>query len=97
MRAFRAYDDGMAIKFPNPTRSYDQRRHGIRFAGHDDMREVSFSISEEALAQMNPQNGQDEDGFLDTFDFNRERILLVASRLYSRGNKTWYVLNPSDF
>ena len=92
-----AYADRMAINFPNTSRSYDQRRHGIRFLGHDDMREVSFSVSEEALFLMNPQNRQDEDGFLDTFDFNRERIILVASRLYSRGSKGWYVLNASDF
>jgi hypothetical protein len=87
----------MSINFPNASRNYDSKRQCIRFLGHDDMHEVSFAVNEDALVRINPGNQRDEDGFLDTFDFHRERILMVASRLYSRGRKGLYTLQASDF
>lgn len=42
----------MAIDFPNQSRSYDGKRHGVRFWGHDSAREVSFLVEEAALAHI---------------------------------------------
>ncbi|MEN3975640.1 DUF1488 domain-containing protein [Emcibacter sp. SYSU 3D8] len=87
----------MALSFPNSSRFHDPARHCVRFLGHDDMREVSFGVSEDALARIAPRNQRGEEGYLDAFDFNREQIHLVAVRLYRRGSKVWYTLNVSDF
>ena len=34
----------MTLNFPNPTRSYDEKRKAVRFVGHDGMFEVPFFI-----------------------------------------------------
>ena len=87
----------MSLSFPNASRYHDARRRCVRFMGHDDMREVTFGVSEDALTRIAPLNEHGEDGYLDAFDFNREKILQVASRLYRRGSQVWYTLNASDF
>lgn len=61
------------------------------------MREVSFGVSEDALLLIAPRNQRTEEGYLDAFDFNREQILQVASKMYRRGSQVWYTLNASDF
>jgi hypothetical protein len=87
----------MSISFPNASRYHDPIRRCVRFLGHDAMREVSFGVSEDALARIAPRNERAEAGYLEAFDVNRERILQVASRLYRRGSQVWYTLNASDF
>ena len=41
----------MALSFPNPSRSFDESRKGVRFVGHDGVFEVPFFIEADALAK----------------------------------------------
>jgi hypothetical protein len=90
-----------ALNFPNPSRSYDDTGHGVRFWGYDQTFEISFFVEEEALSKVNPGTTADEAGFLHTFDDNRDRICKVAGNIYSRRRKASYVfsyiLTESDF
>lgn len=87
----------MPLSFPNTSRYHDATRRCVRFMGHDDLREVSFGVSEDALRRIAPRSEPIEEGYLDAFDFNREQILQVASKMYRRGSQVWYTLNASDF
>ena len=91
----------MALDFPNPSRSYDETRHGVRFWGYDRTFEVSFFVEEGALWKINSETRADEVGFLRTFDLNRGRIQKVAGNVYSRRHKDSHVfsfsLTDSDF
>ncbi len=87
----------MAIDFPNQSRSYDSRQHGVRFWGHDDACEVSFLVEEEALSQIDRTTSQTESGFLVAFDGNRERIIAAARKAYSRRGSGFYILAASSF
>ena len=87
----------MTISFPNTSRHYDPRRRCVRFLGHDDMREISFGVSQDALVHLAPRSELGEDGYLDAFDYNREQIFQAASRLYRRGSQVWYTLTASHF
>ncbi len=87
----------MAISFPNESRSYDTRQHGVRFWGHDDACEVSFLVDDEALSQIDRTTPQTEDGFLIAFDGNRERIMAAARKAYSRRGSGFYILAASSF
>jgi Protein of unknown function (DUF1488) len=87
----------MAIKFPNESRSYDSRQHGVRFWGHDDACEVSFLVEEDALSQIDRTAPQTEHGFLLAFDGNRERIMAAARKAYSRRGSGFYILAASSF
>jgi Protein of unknown function (DUF1488) len=87
----------MTITFPNQSRSYDPRQHGVRFWGHDDACEVSFLVADDALSQIDQGTPQTEDGFLRAFDGNRERIFAAARKAYSRRGSGFYILAPSSF
>ena len=41
----------MALNFPNPSRSFDESRKGVRFVGHDGVFEVPFFIEADALVK----------------------------------------------
>jgi hypothetical protein len=90
-----------ALNFPNPSRSYDDTEHGVRFWGYDKTFEISFFVEDGALSKVNPETSADEVGFLDTFDVNRDRICKVAGSIYSRRRKASYIysytLTESDF
>jgi hypothetical protein len=90
-----------AVNFPNPSRSYDDTGHGVRFWGYDKTIEIAFFVEEEALSKVNPETSADEAGFLDTFDVNRDRICKVAGDIYSRRRRASYIfsyaLKKSDF
>jgi hypothetical protein len=73
-----------ALSFPNPSRSYDDVGHGVRFWGYDETIEVSFFVEEAALLKLAPETTQDEAGFLHRFDAERERIHEVAGNIYAR-------------
>ena len=87
----------MAIDFPNQSRSYDGKRHGVRFWGHDSACEVSFLIEEAALARMDQTAPRTEDEFLVAFDANRDRIFKAARKAYSPRGSGFYALAVSDF
>ncbi len=87
----------MPINFPNQSRSYDGKRHGVRFWGHDSSREVSFLVEEDALTQIDRTTPRTEDEFLVAFDANRDRIFKAARKAYSPRGSGFYALAASDF
>lgn len=93
--------DAEPLNFPNPSRSYDETRHGVRFWGYNQTFEVSFFVEGGALSKVSPETMADEAGFLNTFDVNRDRICAVAGNVYSRRRKASYIysytLTDSDF
>lgn len=90
-----------ALSFPNPSRSYDETGHGVRFWGYDRTIEVSFFVEEGALSKIDSRTSADETAILDAFDVNCDRIREVASHIYSRRRKAAFVfsfrLTDSDF
>lgn len=87
----------MAIDFPNQSRSYDPRHHGIRFWGYDAALEVSFLVEEDAIAKIDRAAPKTEADFLTAFDGNRDRIIAAARKAYSRQGGGFYVLAASSF
>lgn len=75
------------LNFSNPSRSYDEVRHGVCFWGYDRTFEVSFFVEELALLKIDPNSRKDEPGFLDTFDHHRDRIRAAANAVYSRRSR----------
>jgi len=90
-----------ALNFPNPSRSYDETGHGVRFWGYDQTFEVSFFVEDGALSKVHPDTTVNEAGFLNTFDVNRDQICKVASDIYFQRRKASYIfsytLTSSDF
>jgi hypothetical protein len=90
-----------SLSFPNPSRSYDETKRGVRFWGYDRTFEISFLVEEDALSKLDPETRQDETGFLSTFDVSRDRIRATAGNIYSRRRKAAYIfsyiLTGSDF
>lgn len=85
----------MTIEFLNPSRSFDETRHAVRFVGHDGMFEVSFYV--EAAALSGPGAAQpSERESLAAFDAARGSIHKVAREAYARGRRTHYTLTASD-
>lgn len=87
----------MALCFPNPTRSYDADRHRVRFWAHDSSMEIPFFVEAGALLRLNPGCAGDETAMLATFDANRERINVAASKIHSRERQNFHVLDAADF
>lgn len=91
----------MTINFFNPSRSYDDKNHGISFWGHDQTFEISFFVEESALSKIDSKTGVDDLGFLNAFDVHRERINEVARSTYSKSHKAPHIfsftLTASDF
>ncbi len=89
------------LNFPNPSRSYDENGHTVRFWGYDLAIEISFFIEERALSKIQPDAKLTEAEFLNTFDHHRDRICEVANSIYSRRGKDphtfSYTLTSSDF
>lgn len=87
----------MAINFPNESRSYDPRHHCVRFWGHDDAREVTFLVQEDALTRLDAAAPRTEAGFLVAFDRNRDRIVTAARKAYSPRGSGFHTLAASNF
>jgi hypothetical protein len=87
----------MALNFPNASRSYDSTRHAVRFWGYDSAMETSFFVMADALRHLQPGIEPDEESLLQAFDFHRDQICAVATKVYRRGNKGSYELGPTDF
>jgi hypothetical protein len=85
------------IEFPNHSRSYDQTRRAVRFWGHDSALETTFFIDEGALRRIQPDARQDEPGFLNVFDCNRDAICAAAAKVYVRGSRGSYDLVAENF
>ncbi len=87
----------MALNFPNQSRHYDETMHAIRFWGHDGAMEAAFFVGEQALRKIQPGVSSDEAGMLAAFDAHRDLIHATAVKIYGRGRKGAYDLQPSDF
>jgi|APDOM4702015191_1054821.scaffolds.fasta_scaffold1174119_1 Protein of unknown function (DUF1488) len=83
----------MFLNFPNPTRSYHEGGHFIRFFGHDGLTEIAFKIDAKALSDTS----HDEIEILAVFDALREKIHSVAREVHSHGKMLFYALTASDF
>ena len=59
--------------------------------------EASFFVNEDALRRIQPDMRVDETGVLSAFDLNRDLIYATAAKVYLRGRKGSYDLNPADF
>jgi hypothetical protein len=69
----------MALNFPNPSRSYDESKHCIRFWAYDQSLEIPFFVDEEALCSIDPSATRSEASFLSAFDRHRDRVLKAAT------------------
>lgn len=87
----------MTLNFPNQSRSYDEGRGCVSFWGHEASFEVAFQVETDALRRLSPAVSDDEASLLRAFDGNRTRIQHVASRVYSRGRRSYFRLSASDF
>ncbi|SDU24995.1 DUF1488 domain-containing protein [Stappia sp. ES.058] len=99
----------MALSFPNPSRSFDAARKGVRFIAHDGVFEVTFLVelsalmkSDKALADNAVSASRDstqalEDQCLSAFDRQRSFIQDVARQAYSNAHHPSYTLVSSDF
>jgi hypothetical protein len=86
----------LALNFPNQSRSYDSRKHCVRFWAHDASFEVPFFVEAAALCSIEPTATSDESGLLNAFDLNRERICAAADRVYARNRRGSYTLSAAD-
>ncbi|MDZ7753632.1 MAG: DUF1488 domain-containing protein [Gammaproteobacteria bacterium] len=91
----------MKLIFPNPSRSFDDSAHRVRFWGYDRASEVAFFVESGALRRLRPNLEAAEAGFLQAFDEARSRIEEVAEKVYGRGSRGkggyGYVLTAADF
>jgi hypothetical protein len=87
----------MTLSFPNESRHYDEAMHAVRFWGHDGAMEAAFFVGEQALRKIQPGVSGDEASMLAAFDAHRDLIYAAAARVYGRGRKGAYDLQPSDF
>lgn len=81
------------LNFSNPSRSYDETRHGVLFWGYDQTFEISFFIEADALAKIGSTTLEEEELRLQSFDANRERIHEVATSVYSKRRKDSYIFS----
>lgn len=90
---------GMAIEFPNASRSFEGAKKRVRFWGYDDAIEITFFVDAEALARLQPDVDGSETGYLSAFDASRERIQSIAARCYERGKTRAYayILSAAEF
>lgn len=86
----------MSLSFPNPTRSYNERNHCVRFFGHDGTKEIAFRVDVVAFSTTSRASG-DEAAFLAAFDAVRIKIQSVAREAYSNGRMLYYALSARDF
>lgn len=87
----------MSLIFPNRSRSYDPTRNAVRFWGYESSMECSFFVTAGALKKVQPNLQPDENGFLEAFDANRDRICAIAAVVHGRGRKGSYELVTADF
>ena len=87
----------MALNFPNPTRSDDEKRRVIRFYGYDGLFEVQFLVEAGALAESGtPARDMTEANCLEAFDRRLPKVLDAARAAYSRQRRDGYTLSAGD-
>ncbi len=87
----------MSLNFPNPTRSFDEKRKAVRFVGHDGLLEITFFVEAGALTEgAAPANTLSEAGCLSAFDRLRNSIHDGARAAYSTKRLNAYTLSARD-
>ena len=81
----------MMLNFPNPNRSFDERRRYVRFWGYDDAIEVVLFLELAALKKLVPALENTESDCIGAFDQYIDRIHEVARKVYSRNRPGSYV------
>lgn len=89
----------MALNFSNPSRSYDENHHRVRFWGYDSAMEVDFFVVVDALKKLCPKLDETEDGYLQAFDNSIKKIHSAAENIHKQNNKGSfsYILTENEF
>jgi hypothetical protein len=88
----------MTLRFPNPTRSFDEGRNAVQFVGYDGLFEIRFFVEANALASESVQAGQSAEAkCLSAFDRLRVSIQAAATTAYSRSGLKSYTLSAANF
>jgi hypothetical protein len=82
----------MSLTFPNPSRSYDESGHRVRFLGHDGMFQVQLFVDADVFAGVST-----EAGYLAAFDARRNGIQKVAIKAYAATRRSSYIFTSKDF
>ncbi|MFC3206091.1 DUF1488 family protein [Aquamicrobium soli] len=80
----------MTLAFPNPSRSFDDVRNGVRFIGHDGMFQVSFLVESDALIRSGGRFCEPEAleaKCLAAFDIARPEIHRAAKKAYAKSRR----------
>jgi len=87
----------LTLRFPNPTRRFDEARKAVHFVGHDGVFEIRFYVEAGALADDAPPTDESvEEKYLSAFDRRRDAIQNGARAAYSHTGLRSYTLSASD-
>ena len=88
----------MALKFLNPSRSFDSVRGRVCFWGYDRAMEITFFAEASIFKEFGIDLDGTEVGFLKAFDATRERIHKIANKVYvgDRSGSTCFTLAEAD-
>jgi hypothetical protein len=87
----------MTLSFPNPSRSYDESRHSVRFVGHDGLTQIRFFLPVSILADDLIARMPTETDYLSAFDGKRKDIFEVARKAYESRRKDMIELDQTSF
>lgn len=87
----------MTLSFPNPSRSYDERRRCVRFVGHDGLMQIRFFLPVEILVEDHSSRTPTERDYLSAFDGMRKRIFEIARKSYESRRRDMIELDPRGF
>lgn len=89
----------MTLNFSNPSRSYDESHHRVRFWGYDSAMEIDFFVDVDALKKLCQKIDETEEGYLQAFDDSMKKIHSAAEIIYKhngKGNYS-YILTANEF
>jgi hypothetical protein len=87
----------MTLSFPNPSRSYDESRHRVRFVGHDGLAQIRFFVPVSILAGDLIAQMPTETDYLSAFDGMRKSIFEVARKAYESRRRDMIELDQASF
>jgi hypothetical protein len=87
----------MTLSFPNPSRSYDEGRHRVRFVGHDGLMQIRFFLPVSILTDDLSVRIPTETDYLSAFDGMRKRIFEVARKAYESRRRDMIELDHANF
>ncbi len=87
------------LRFPNPSRNFDETKNRVQFWGYDSALEITFFVEANVLKTLCPDMSGLETGILDAFDGALSRIHEAANDAYTRrrGYRGPYILAAEDF